>query len=194
MEIQTNQDPGQILPERVLRSQFAGIAGVSKQYISKLVSKGVLQVGADNKLDVKQSLRAMNISKDPARELPVAGILAAPSTESEAITPPPAAAVKDDSFYKARTDREKTQAAIAQLTLQEKLGKLVDRELLTRAMVDCGRKQGQQIDQITSWADEICSAYLAGGQDGVRKLLKEKTRKLRQSIADCMVVGQNESE
>jgi hypothetical protein len=61
-------------------------------------------------------------------------------------------------------------------------------------MVDCGRKQGQQIDQITSWADEICSAYLAGGQDGVRKLLKEKTRKLRQSIADCMVVGQNESE
>lgn len=61
-----------LLPEpdltiRVTRSQFAGLAGVTKQTVSNWCKEGKITLGADGKLDPAQAMREVIENSDPGK-------------------------------------------------------------------------------------------------------------------------------
>lgn len=60
-------DPGDLLEMRVLPAQFARMVGVSKQAVSQWIKRGIIQLGADGRLEPKRAARQVIERTDPTR-------------------------------------------------------------------------------------------------------------------------------
>jgi hypothetical protein len=110
---------------RVKRAELARLLGVSRQAIGDLVRRKVLEVGADERIDVELARHAIESRVRPSGK----------SAATLAVAPAPAAApaasgAEQDatavtSYHVAKTLREVAEARIAQLKLAELRGELV---------------------------------------------------------------------
>lgn len=183
------------------QAAYAKHRGVSRQAISKLVKNGKIpftQTGSRIEINFAQADKALGQTIDPSRAL------AAQSASQPIGKPEP----KDDLFdqptvttadvgqsgeqgtdyQQHRAAREGYNAEIARLDLEERLGRLIDKQDVEESMVTAGRQIRQGLDAIPGWSDEIDAAARNGGVNAVRALLKEKVRGLEEMIADSLVV------
>lgn len=179
---------------KVTQAEFARMNDWSDAYVSKLVKQKKIEK-VDGKIDFEKAMRALNRQADPAREMAIAAKATAPAN-TEAPTGAAAddqegAGAQSDSFYEARTEREKYQALSAKLKYEKDLGQYLDKSEVVNSMIMAGRKIRQSMDAIIEWADEIAAITSAGGgAEDVKKFLKTRVRSLQQQTSE-MLVEQN---
>ncbi len=71
-------------------------------------------------------------------------------------------------YQQHRAAREGYNAEMARLELEEKLGRLIDKQDVEESMVTAGRSIRQGLDAIPGWSDEIDAAARNGGVNAVR--------------------------
>ena len=98
----------------------------------------------------------------------------------------------------AREQARKTAIAadLAQLDLDERLGKLVRVDRVEAAMARCGGAFVRAVDQMRSRAEDCAAAVARDGAAGARKFLAEEGRRLREVIANemCLIAGEGDVE
>lgn len=125
------------------RSDFARLKGWSKGYVSKLGSQGRLLLSPDGTLvDVTATLALLTRSSDPSKayvaQRNAAGRVErdvgrhvrhdAPAADDAAAGGASPGGSSDDSYARNKARREGSLAEMAELELQERLGKVIDRE------------------------------------------------------------------
>ena len=105
------------------QAEYARTKGFSRQFISKMVKKGVLTL-MDGKIDPDQADREISAARDPARDG-----LRKTGKKPEAAS----------SYWKARTQREQIRAKREALEYGRLVGKLVDAEEVRLAAFNRGR-------------------------------------------------------
>jgi len=53
---------------RCTKAELARRLGVSRQYIDKLISHGIVKIGSDKKIDVDEAMAAIEKYRDPTKE------------------------------------------------------------------------------------------------------------------------------
>lgn len=131
--------------QRLKQADLARALGVSRQYVGKLVAKGVLEIGTDMRIDVDAARAALASSSDPSKAQtdtgrPIDGI-------RRHAVPDPASTPSEDadlhldtgkmlSFQAAKTVRENYEAGKARLAYEQATGRLLDRTAVERALHD----------------------------------------------------------
>ncbi|MBC05712.1 hypothetical protein [Thalassospira sp.] len=183
------------------QAAYAKHRGVTRQAISKLVKSGKIpftQTGSRIEINFAQADKALGQTIDPSRAL-AAQSASQPIGKSEPkddLFDQPTVTTADvgqsgeqgTDYQQHRAAREGYNAEIARLDLEERLGRLVDKQDVEESMVTAGRHIRQGLDAIPGWSDEIDAAARNGGVNAVRALLKEKVRGLEEMIADSLVV------
>lgn len=108
----------------VSQSEYARRKGVSKQFISRLIQKGVISL-TDGKIDPMQADKQFKNAKDPARD----GLRKSDSKIKKGTS----------SYWEARTAREQTRAKRERLEYEKAIGQVVDAEEVRLAAFNCGR-------------------------------------------------------
>jgi DNA-binding transcriptional ArsR family regulator len=90
--------------------------------------------------------------------------------------------------------RARYEADLKQIALKRELGEIVDIRDVEVSMTRCADILVRRIDKLPSAADEITSAVAKGGVEGVRAVLKEIARQLRQALAEGMTVVKAEAD
>jgi hypothetical protein len=103
--------------ERLSQAAFARRLGVSRQYVNKLVARGVIHVGEDGLIDFARAVRAIEAAQDPAR----------PRTRPETEAEDP----EITTYQIARTLKEKYAALSRKLEYEKAYGKLLPIEEVT---------------------------------------------------------------
>ena len=111
----------------VTRAEFARRKKVSRQYVSRIVNAGLIQL-IDGKIDEKQANAAIKNAEDPAR-------FYAKKENGNGN-----AAGIGGEYYKARSVREHYNARLAQLEFEQRTGKSVDTEKVKEAAFEMARK------------------------------------------------------
>jgi len=183
----------------VTQAEAARHVNVSKQRVNKLVKDGRIAANAGGQVELEAVLRHFKRDLDPSwpSKLETTRRPAAPPVASgpgEGVTPD----LADDaipldpataSARKARARREEIQAATAEFDLQVRRGMFLPRRDVEEAMVTTGRLQHQLLDAVSGWADELYALAAGGGSaQDLRRLLKEKTRLLKQAMADALTL------
>jgi len=167
------------------QADYARHIGVSRAAVSKMVKAKKIPVRADKKIDFAEADHARKNNSDPARHLSDD----VPVDEKNEVVPqedPGGPKKSGPTFNDVRTEREIYAAKIAELDLQERLGKILDRKDVENAMVAAGRKIRQGLDEIPIWADELDAAARHGGATAVRDALKGKVRALETLIVESL--------
>ncbi len=165
-------------------AELAAMRGVSSAAISQRVTRlegaGALRTKAGPNrtklVPVAQFLRAIEETADPVREQNGSGRppLLAESTPR----------LPEDLVY-AREQARNTaiRADLAQLELDERLGKLLKVEDVEAAMIRCADALVQAIDQVSANAEDLAAAVAREGVPGLRAALREHARSLRARLA-----------
>lgn len=165
-------------------TDLAGARGVSKQAISKTLSRHAAQVptrkdGVRLMVDVEAFDRVTGAETEPSQALrnrdrmvpPPVGRAAPPSEPARA---PGAIAQQAFSVHRAR--REQSEAELSRIALEQKMGKLVPVTAVTDAMVACAQKMVRIIDQMPSKAED----------QAVRAILKQIGIDLRRELYESL--------
>ncbi len=89
----------------------------------------------------------------------------------------------DPVLAKEQARRVAFQADIAELDLNERLGKLLPVEQVEASMVLCAETISRALDQMTARADELAAAVAKEGTNGARSFLKIVARDVRSLLA-----------
>lgn len=183
------------------QAAYAKHRGVSRQAISKLVKSGKIPVtrsGNSIEINFAQADKALGQTIDPSRTLAAESgsqPVGKPQSGGDLFDQPAVTQIEagqsgeqSSDYQQHRAAREGYNAEIARLDLEERLGRLVDKQDVEESMVTAGRQIRQGLDAIPGWSDEIDAAARNGGVNAVRSLLKEKVRGLEEMIADSLVV------
>ncbi|WP_224406137.1 hypothetical protein [Afifella sp. IM 167] len=172
-------------------TQYAAHRGCSQPAISKLVKAGRIPTTlcprtGKKRIDPAVADHALGETKlrlDEPRPLNVAKGALRPATDEAA-----AAGAESNSaaLTKARTVTEEYRAKSAELDYQQRVGRLVAIEDVEASMAKCAEVMVREIDQLPVLADDLATAVSRNGVSGVRKLLKDKARSLRESVASSM--------
>jgi hypothetical protein len=103
--------------ERLSQAAFAKRLGVSRQYVNKLVRRGVVALGEDGLIDFARAVRAIDAAQDPARPR------TRPETEDPAVT----------TYQIARTLKEKYAALSRKLEYEKACGRLLPADEVVQA-------------------------------------------------------------
>lgn len=135
----------------VTQAELAKLMGVSKPYINKLVSKGVLTLTPDGALDYDAAIAAIKTVANPGPQLRHASAADTPLMQEirnsalNATPEPPDADVPQgdldasgmpSSYQQARALRERFAAMNERLKFEKDIGRLVDAEGIGRAIQD----------------------------------------------------------
>ena len=101
----------------------------------------------------------------------------------------PATAGNNATLTRARTASEAHRAQLLRLELDERRGRLIPVTGVEAALVNAGETIVRVIDQLPTEADDIAAAVAKGGAAAVRQLLKEIARRMRERIADALVIN-----
>ncbi|MHC8493423.1 hypothetical protein ACTU44_12020 [Thalassospira sp. SM2505] len=183
------------------QAAYAKHRGVSRQAISKLVKSGKIpftKAGSVIEINFAQADKALGQTIDPSRTLAAESgsqPVGKPHSGGDLFDQPVVTQIdtgqsgeQGSDYQQHRAAREGYNAEIARLDLEERLGRLVDKQDVEESMVTAGRQIRQGLDAIPGWSDEIDAAARNGGVNAVRSLLKEKVRILQDVIATSLVV------
>lgn len=106
---------------RSTRADLARKLKKSRTYISQLVKKGVIKIGKDKKLDLKEAVQAYKNFVDP-------NYVDDNSTDRAT-----------SGFAKSRADKEKFAAKIAELDYLERTGELISRTVHEKQQFEAAR-------------------------------------------------------
>lgn len=170
------------------QSEYAKHRGVSKQAISKSKDKLVFDA-ASGKIDVAASDRALgdvrqrvNIGDDD-----IAGDGSAdPGAGGSGGYVPPA---ETGRLTQARTATEIYRARLAQLEYDERVGKLLQLEDVTRSMRLCAEAIARDIELLPLSAEELAVAFQKDNLPGLRSALRGLARKTLETLAKNMRVA-----
>lgn len=164
------------------QAQYAEHRGVTKQAINKLVKAGKIPVTVDAKgrkvIDAVVADRALG----EVRERVNVGDDGPSFAPRSTYTPPQ----EGGGLTKAKTATEVYRARLAQLEYEERVGKLLSVDDVTRAMENCAEAIIRDLDRLPSKADDFAAAYIAGELSGLRAALREAVRGLRATLAETM--------
>lgn len=178
-------------PELVSQAELARRLGVSRQYISKLVKEGKLEL-VGRKLDAEASMAVLEGLSDPARPRKTSFASAPPAREVVPEQPAPAsdpegAIIKGEkrapTFAEAKTMKEVYLAKMARLKFEEEAGRFLEKAEVERRAQEVGMVVRQNLlslpsrlmDQLAAESDprEI-NALLEGEVREVLKMLAEE--------------------
>lgn len=129
--------------QRQPAAQLARELGVSRQAIHDLVERRVLSKDADGLIDVEMAkialLNRVRPSSKTAQALASAAAQASIPITLEGQGEGRESGRGDNSFYAAKTQREKAEARIAEMKLGEMAGQLLKRDTTERAVYDAFR-------------------------------------------------------
>jgi hypothetical protein len=98
------------------------------------------------------------------------------------------------TYTDARTEREQYAAKLARLDYEQKMGNLLPKQEILDAMVASGRRIRQGLDGMIGWAEELDAAARNSGVDGVRTILKQKSRDLQTTIAESLSITDDDEQ
>lgn len=168
--------------ELMTQAQYARHRGVSRQAIGKLKKAGKIPVRKDGRIDPAEADHALGETQERINvpDEPAAGGYV--ERESSALT-------------KAKTATEAYRAKVAQLDFEQRIGRLVAIEDVTRSMARCAELIVRELDQLPSRSDDLCAAFTAGGSKAVRVLLREIGRTIRSAVSQNMrIVAADEAD
>ncbi len=169
-------------------SDIAGARGVSKQAVSKQLSRFGSRVptrkdGIRLMVDVDAYERVAGAETDPAQALRNRDVNAAAAQPVLPLATAPAAQPKRDAsqiagaaFSVHRAKRESYDAELSRLALEKETGKLVPVEQVTDALVTCAQKLVRIIDALPGESEDL----------QVRAILKRKAHELRAALYESM--------
>jgi hypothetical protein len=168
----------------VTQAAYAAHARVSRQAVGKMkAADKLVLVEKDGKelIDL--------VASDLKRGANVQRILAADLDEGDdegADAAAPAATEKPSTGLTAiKIKREGYAAQLAELDLQQRLGKLRPVEDITKATQLCAETMLRQLGRMRGRADELTARAQADGVAGVRSLLAQIERDLRKTVSDA---------
>jgi len=183
------------------QTEYAAHRGVSRQAISKLVKAGKIPPSAfvDGKIDPA----AADFALGESRERILSGDAdegeefggADPTFGSAAGTR--SAAASDSSVARltqARTATEIYRARTAELEYDQRVGKLLSTEDVTRSMERCAAVIVRELEGLPNFADEIAAAITKDGLPGARQALKNIARNVRLALEQNMRVVADDDE
>ncbi len=145
------------------QTAYARHAGVSQPYIHKLVKQGRIPVRKDGRINFDKADVARKAGADPSQSR-----------------------VVDGNYTEARAAREKYNAKLAQLEYEGAVKRVLPKESVEHALVDCSRVIARQIESLVAEAENLEAAGRKNGVKGVRLHLKKCVRDIRQSIAGAL--------
>ncbi|PPQ17953.1 hypothetical protein CV770_18475 [Bradyrhizobium sp. AC87j1] len=177
------------------QTEYAAHRGVSRQAISKLVKAGKIPESAivDGKIDPAAADFALGETRErilvaDAEEGDDFGG-ADPTFGSAAGT---RAAASGDSnvarLTRAKTATEIYRARTAELEYDQRVGKLLSTEDVTRSMEKCAAVIVRELEGLPNFADEIAAAIAKDGLPGARQALKNIARNVRLALEQNMRV------
>lgn len=160
-------------------AQYAKHAGKSREGVRKMMVTGRIpwrQEGAQKWIDPAAADRARG--KNIAR-------LAIEDDATDDVAPVAAGApvAEKPGLTAARTEREQYMARLAELELNERLGKLRPVEDFTIAAQRCAETAIRAIERISGRADELVALVTKEGVHGARTALRAISRDLRNVLA-----------
>lgn len=106
---------------RATRADLARKLKKSRSYISQLVKKGVVKIGKDKKLDLKEAVQAYKNFIDPTY------------VDNSSTDKP------ESGFAKSRAKTEKFKAKVAELDYQERVGELISAAIVQKQQFEAAR-------------------------------------------------------
>ncbi len=184
-------------------SEIAELKGVSTQAISKRVKKfraeGLLQVRQDGskiKVNLVEFDRLIGATTDPAQALRNPGGIAQPTTTTATAAPETVDADDGSPKYSAsRALRESYQAEGARLDLEERTGRLADKDEVEARTFGIFRRARDRFLSLPA----LCAGRVRGAPDdrAARAIMEEEVRKVLDALAadlDRKDAGDDEDE
>lgn len=182
------------LPVRWLSmTKLAAELGVTKQTVSERVKRLKLELrpgkGREKLVDAAAYVRAAAETGDPAKQLALdTKEHLEPQAHGGALLRREAAEPQDPGYRDAATREKLAKAQIAELELDERLGKLIPIAEVEDAMVACARMINGEIDRQVLRADEMVAAVGKDGVIGARRVIKQMGVALRTALAEAMAL------
>ncbi|MFB6460466.1 hypothetical protein [Bradyrhizobium tunisiense] len=167
-------------------SDIAARKSVTKQTISERVNKLVAEHGLSTRPGKGKS-KLVNLAEYDRLVGETTDLSRQQGADTKAADEAPAPA-RDGTFSKAQADRAGYEAELKRLDLEERLGKLLSIEDVTRSMERCAAVIVREIEQIPDHCDELFGAASKGGAPELRQALKDLVRKVRLSLEQNMRV------
>ena len=169
--------------EWVSVSELARRLGVDKGPVSRRVARfeaqGLIETKAGERgaklVDLESFEKAVEETEDAVRAANGAGR-------------------SDPVLAKEQARKAALQADMAQLDLDERLGRIVTTESVQHAMADCAEALVRVIEQLPGQAEELAGAVAREGVEGARAFLKEIARQWRERLArEMRLIANGES-
>ena len=175
--------------------------GVKRQSINELVKRSVILLTAEGKVDVAQAdvaVGGLDPSRSKAQQAATAGAPAVPMVLDLQVPHPGSSTVASagakesqpgrpaNAYQEARTLREQSEAALAQLELEKAYGSVVDREGVRRASVEVGRMMRDRLLPIGVQLAPALSAKTDVAEIG--RLIEGEIRKALEDCVKLMLV------
>jgi hypothetical protein len=146
----------------ITQAEYARHRGVSPQAVNKMVKSGRIPL-TNGRIDPAAADFALGTVRDE------------PVVTSDA-----------GGLTRARTDTETYRARIAQLDYEQRIGRVVAIDDVTRAMERCAEAMVRDLEQLPARADDLAAAFAGGDIAGLRAALKGLARDMRATLADNM--------
>lgn len=175
--------------------EYADHRGVSKQAIGKMIKSGKIPTTVRNgrkmidpaAADFALGESRSRVNSDDADPRDAFGAGYAPGFgPGGGNSGGGASASSSSGLTKARTASEVYRAKIAELEFNERIGKLLPVEDVTRAMERCAEMIVRDLDQLPAFADDLAAAFTRSGVAGLRDALKGKARDMRGTLSANM--------
>lgn len=163
------------------QAEYARHRGVSRQAVNQLVRDEKIQLVPSEDdprrkiIDVAAADRALG----EARERINSRDEAPPAPRGDYVPPGETA-----GLTKARTATEVYRARLAQLDYEEKVGRLLARDDVVRAMRLCAETIARDLEAIANAAPDLVAAFRHGDESGLRTALKQMVRRVQAAVAD----------
>lgn len=188
------------------QAEYARHRGVSRPAITKLINSGKIpetafSIGQDGKrrIDVAAADFALGESRERILSTDdhgddADGGGADPTFGSNAGNRGAAGASDVARLTQARTATEIYRARTAELEYDQKVGRLLSVDDVTRAMEKCAAVIVREIEQLPNFADEIAAAHARDGVPSVRITLKNIARTIRGALEQSMRLAAADDE
>lgn len=189
------------------QAEYARYRGVSRPAITKLINSGKIpesafSLGPDGKRRIDAAAadfalgesRERILSTDDAGDDVGAGGGGDPTFGSNAGNRGAAGASDVARLTQARTATEIYRARTAELEYDQKVGRLLSVDDVTRAMEKCAAVIVREIEQLPNFADEIAAAHAREGVPAVRITLKNIARTIRGALEQSMRLTATDDE
>ncbi|WBL75614.1 hypothetical protein I3J27_21515 [Bradyrhizobium xenonodulans] len=190
------------MDQLMTQAEYARHRGVSRPAITKLISAGKIpasafKIGADGKrmIDPAAADFALGETRERIRSEEPADVNddVDPTFGSRAGS----GAAQDSSVQyltKFRAQTEFYRGRTAELEYEQRVGKLLKTDDVTRSMEKCAAVIVRELEGLPNFADDVAAALARDGIPGVRQALKNMARNIRAALEQNMRIVAAEDE